>query len=94
MYFNQNINNCAPGRKLIFLGFRGHRPAVAAFILERFDDGSCASLRFCMCRSITDRIPGAVTTAQNPGLGAGPGCAKSKGKWQTGRMPIKLRSNP
>lgn len=39
MYFNQNINNCAPGRKLIFLGFRGHRPAVAAFTLEKFDDG-------------------------------------------------------
>lgn len=33
-----NIGNIAPQRKLIFTGFR-ERPAVAAFVVERFDEG-------------------------------------------------------
>ena len=39
MYTSPNIGNCAPGRKLIFLGFVGKRPATAAFALERAEAG-------------------------------------------------------
>ena len=39
MYSKRNMGNFAPGRKLIFQGFRGNRPAVATFCLEKSDDG-------------------------------------------------------
>ena len=39
MYTNRNIGNFAPGRKLIFIGFIGKRPAKVAFALEKSEAG-------------------------------------------------------
>ena len=35
-----NLHNIRPGGKLSFAGFRGERPAIAAFAEEVYDDGA------------------------------------------------------